>query len=69
MGGHMGTKLIQKVSSNPGPGHYESNDMITKTSAQQVAISQAERTDHWVEKNGSEMPGPGNYSELKSTFG
>ena len=34
MGGHMGTKLIEKVSSNPGPGQYESSDMITKTSAQ-----------------------------------
>ena len=65
----MGTKLIEKVSSNPGPGQYESNDMITKTSTQQVAISQAERTDLWVEKNGAEMPGPGIYSELKSTFG
>ena len=31
MGGHMGTKLVEKLSSNPGPGQYESNDMITKT--------------------------------------
>ena len=49
MGGHMGSKVIEKVSSNPGPGQYENNDMMTKTSAQQVAFSQAERTDYWAD--------------------
>ena len=42
---------------------------MIKTSARGVAISQAERTELWVEQRGSDMPGPGNYAESKSTFG
>ena len=53
----------------PGPGDYDASDKMTKTSARGIAISQAERTEMWVEKSGADAPGPGNYGELKSTFG
>ena len=47
----------------PGPADYDANDKMVKTSARGVAISQAERTELWVEKSGVDAPGPGNYSE------
>ena len=55
----------------PGPGDYDtSNDQMTKISARGVAISQAERKELWIEqRGGADMPGPGNYTEQRSTFG
>ena len=53
----------------PGPADYDANEMMIKTSARGVAISQAERNELWTEKSAANIPGPGYYSEQKSTFG
>ena len=49
MGGHMGQKHVTQIKMMPGPGDYDANDKMTKTSARGVAINQAERTELWVE--------------------
>ena len=47
----------------PGPGDYDADDKMTKTSARQVIISQSEKRELWSEKTGADIPGPGNYTE------
>ena len=69
MGGHMGQRIKTTVNVNPGPGQYEQNDEAIKTSSRTVVINQSERQDLWGEEATDEFPGPGNYSEIKSTFG
>ena len=64
----MGTKLIEKVSSNPGPGQYDADaSKIRSDMAGSVKIGLAERKEMWVEQ--SDAPGPGNYSDQTNTFG
>ena len=57
------------MNANPGPGQYEYEDKAIKQSAQLGIINQSERQELWIEENTSEFPGPGNYAEVKSTFG
>ena len=64
----MGQRLETRVNQNPGPATYDVNDKMTKASAGHAIIGHSERQEHWVDKNGAEMPGPGNYVD-KSTFG
>ena len=54
----------------PGPGQYEADaSAIQANIGGSVRIGQAERQDLWKDKNQSDMPGPGNYSDETNTFG
>ena len=66
----MGAKFEEKVNSNPGPGQYDA-DASKLQSAQKgsVKFGLAERKDNWADKAHEDMPGPGTYTESKSTFG
>ena len=65
----MGQRVRTTINMIPGPGQYDSNDIAVKTSVQTATINQAERQDLWSEQKGADMPGPGNYTDQKSTFG
>ena len=46
----MGSKIDEKLSSNPGPGQYDADaSKIRSDVAGSVRIGQAERTELWAE--------------------
>ena len=66
----MGARIEEKVNMNPGPGQYNADaSKIRSDVAGSVRIGQAERQDHWVEHNRTELPGPGNYTDVTKDFG
>ena len=66
----MGSKIEEKMSSNPGPGQYDADaSKIRQDAAGSVRIGQAERKELWVEGSATDAPGPGNYSDQTNTFG
>lgn len=49
-------------SISPGPGAYDANDGVVKSASKKATIGQGQREGGIImNKDGSEMPGPGNY--------
>ena len=64
----MGSKYKPVKNENPGPGQYSGDHNVNKNSTANGKISQAQRQDIWAEST-NDLPGPGNYAEVPSTFG
>lgn len=65
--GIQGKRADEKDKGVPGPGAYDKKDGLTKSTSVMFKIGSSGRGDI-IDKNVSDLPGPGNYSET-ITFG